>query len=140
MTTMLAGPVLLTLVLVVPLVLLLDVWLVRLAWQAATRPMAGDLPPQKEPPPFRATATNSNQRYLILVVILAFVGMLLLAITLAVGVLGAYWLMPLPSKPSAPQIVEPQFRTMEAATPPEQVTGPERIEGEPAKLEPAKKE
>ncbi len=87
------GPLLLTVLLIVPMVLVLDAWLVRLAWQAANKGLEGKEEkkplPYKEPPPFQPSETGNTS----LAVVIVFVVLAIFAIpvVLAGGVLAAYF-------------------------------------------------
>lgn len=92
------GPMLLTGLLVLPMVVVLDIWLIRLAWQAATKGMteyAAGLPdfpekkPLQEPPPFQPQGGRNVSTALL--VTLAVLAVLAIPTVLAGGVLVAYF-------------------------------------------------
>src|SRR5690349_7546778 len=103
------GP-LLTLLLLVPLIVVLNVFLVRWTWRAATQdmpgtefPAAAKVPPGKEPPPFRAQSTGGMS---VLVIVLIVCALGAIPVLLCAGVL-TYFVMPSRSVPARePAIVE----------------------------------
>jgi len=102
-SVMLIAPLLLTLLLLVPLIVLLNVYLVRLTWQGATQNMPGaevhpaakDLP-GKEPPAFRPQRQGTS--VLVILLILGAVGAI--PLLLCAGVVATYWAVPSRSTPA----------------------------------------
>lgn len=90
------GPGLLTAVFLLPFVILLNVWLIRLTWQAANDGLAGGNE-KKEPPPFQPQGTGkTSQAVIIVLVVLAIFAIPTL---LAGGVLAAYFFSESPPVP-----------------------------------------
>jgi serine/threonine protein kinase len=101
MSVAMMGPLLLTGLLVVPLVVVLDLWLIRLSWRAANHGLNDEgekkLLPMKEPPPFQPQgAGKTSQAVVVVLVVLAIFAIPTL---LAGGVLAAYFFSHSGAKP-----------------------------------------
>ena len=112
-----------SLLVIVPLLLVLNAWLIRLAWQAASQDLRDDfprddlrnLPSQKEPPPFRATVRNQVSPVTVVLLVLGVVLMIPLLIT--IGLVAIYFGMPLPSKSADVATPEPVMTREKQMTP-----------------------
>ena len=89
-----------TVVFIGPLIVLLDIWLIRLAWRAATSGLASEQQagklsgvPPKEPSPFQPAESRKTTSALVIVLIV--LGLLTIPVLLGCGVLGTYFLAPI---------------------------------------------
>lgn len=104
------GPLLLTTLLIVPLVLVLDIWLIRLSWQAANQGLNNEGEkkplPTKEPPPFQPQGTSKTS--LAVIIVLVLLSIFAIPTLLAGGVLAAYFFSHSAPAPEAPKRAFPQ--------------------------------